>query len=266
MKTVILCGGKGTRIRGVNDDVPKPMIDVGPYPILWHVMRSYAGYGHKQFILCLGYKGWAIKQFFLNYQAQLADFTIDFGRDRAVEIHNPSQDLDWRVTLAETGLESMTGARIKQIEKYIGNDTDFLLTYGDGVADIDLDALVAFHRSHNRIITVSGVRPPGRFGELDSTDAGQVTEFNEKPQTSGGRISGGYFVCKRALFDYLPADDPGLILEGEPMRRLARDGQMMMYGHDGFWQCMDTARDYQFLNDLWASGNAPWLPRNRNRP
>lgn len=264
MKTVILCGGKGTRIRGVNDDAPKPMIEIGPYPVLWHIMRGYAAYGHKDFVLCLGHKSWIIKQFFLNYQAQLADFTVDFKNAGKVVSHSRDPDIDWTITLAETGQDTMTGGRVKRIEKYIGDDEDFFLTYGDGVSDIDIAALLAFHRKHGRIATVSGVRPPGRFGELETSAEGAVTEFNEKPQATGGRISGGFFVCNRRIFDYLPAED-GLVLEQEPLRRLAQDGQLMMYAHDGFWQCMDTPRDHQFLNELWASGTAPWTATKVNR-
>ncbi len=259
MKTVILCGGKGTRIRGVADDLPKPMIPVGPYPILWHIMRGYAAAGHKDFVLCLGHKSGAIKDFFLNYRTRVADFTIDFARERALEFHGAENAIDWRVTMAETGEETLTGSRVKRIERYIGDDDTFMLTYGDGVADVDIAELAAFHKSHGKVMTVCGVRPPGRFGEMEHDDTGAVVEFNEKPQATGGRISGGFFVCDRRLFDYLDGDRDDVILETEPMRRLAAEGEMMMYRHDGFWQCMDTFRDYALLNDLYESGKAPWL-------
>lgn len=258
MKVLILCGGKGTRIRGVADDLPKPMIPVGDYPILWHIMKSYAHGGLNEFVLLLGYKGWEIKDFFLNYRARLNDFTISLGDRDRVEFHNVHDEADWRVTFAETGQETLTGSRLKRAQKYVGDDENFMLTYGDGVGDIDFDALLAFHKAHGKILTVSGVRPPGRFGEI-SHDNGRVAEFNEKPQATGGRISGGYFICRREIFDYLDAGRDDITLEAEPMRRLARDGQMMMYEHDGFWQCMDTYRDFQLLNGLFADNQAPWV-------
>lgn len=258
MKVLILCGGKGTRIRGVADDLPKPMIPVGDYPILWHIMKSYAHGGLNEFVLLLGYKGWEIKDFFLNYRARINDFTISLGDSDRVEFHNVHDEADWRVTFAETGQETLTGSRLKRAQKYVGDDENFMLTYGDGVGDIDFDRLLAFHKAHGKILTVSGVRPPGRFGEI-SHDNGRVAEFNEKPQATGGRISGGYFVCRREIFDYLDAGRDDITLEAEPMRRLARDGQMMMYEHDGFWQCMDTYRDFQLLNGLFADNQAPWV-------
>lgn len=259
MKVVILCGGKGTRIRGVDDSLPKPMIPVGQYPILWHIMRSYAHYGFRDFVLCLGYKGSAIKDFFLNYRTQVSDFTIDFSKDREIVFDKAHEQINWRVTLAETGEDTLTGSRVKKIEHYIGTDETFMLTYGDGVCDIDLHKLIAFHKAHGKILTVSGVRPPGRFGELDHDASGRIVEFNEKPNATGGRISGGFFVCQREIFKYLESGRDDETLETEPMRRLARDGQMMMYGHDGFWQCMDTYRDFALLNELVDEGAAPWV-------
>ena len=258
MKTVILCGGYGTRIRDVADNIPKPMIPVGRFPILWHIMKYYASYGHKDFVLCLGYKSQAIKDFFLNYEAHIKDFTIDLGGKAAVQFHTDHSESDWRVTLAETGLNALTGARIRRAQKYLGDDDSFMLTYGDGVGDIDLDRLLAFHNSHGKALTVTGVRPPGRFGELLSDANGKVTEFNEKPQAAGGRISGGFFVCRKNLFDYLD-DREDLMFEKEPMARLVKDGQLMVFEHDGFWQPMDTHREYQLLNDLYDSGKAPWV-------
>jgi glucose-1-phosphate cytidylyltransferase len=259
MKVVILCGGKGTRIRDVNDSLPKPMVPVGNYPIIWHVMRSYADSGYKNFILCLGYKAEAIKDFFLNYRALTSDFTIDFSRQNEILFHAKQQPLDWKITFVDTGGETLTGSRVSKIRPFIGDDENFMLTYGDGLCDVDIPALNTFHQTHNKIMTVCGVHPPGRFGELEINKLDQVTEFNEKPQASGGRISGGFFVCKSALFDYLDANRDDETLEAEPMRKIAQDGEMMVYTHDGFWQCMDTRRDYEFLNNLYADNKAYWI-------
>ena len=257
MKVVILCGGQGMRIRDVTDQLPKPMIPIGEVPILWHIMKTYAAWGHTEFVLCLGYKGAAIKDFFLNYEAHTGDLTVTLGRDKKLDYHGDHDESGWRVTLADTGLNAMTGARLARVRKYIGDDETFMLTYGDGLTDLDMDAQLAFHRGHGRVLTVTGVRPPGRFGEMEAGADGRVTEFNEKPQASGGRISGGYFVCDRRLFDYLD-DREDLVLEEGPLRALVADGQMALYRHDGFWQCMDTYRDYRLLNGLWAGGTAPW--------
>ena len=257
MKTVILCGGYGTRIRDVAEDIPKPMIPIGGVPILWHIMKTYSHYGHKQFVLCLGYRGSSIKNFFLSYESQTSDFTVRLGQPAKVTYHSAHAENDWEVTLAETGLRAMTGARVRRISKYLEGEDDFFLTYGDGVGDVDLKALLAFHRSHGKLLTVTGVRPPGRFGELEH-DGAQVTGFNEKPQTASGRISAGFFVCKRGFLDYLE-DREDLVLEQEPLRAAVRDGQMMMYPHDGFWHPMDTARDHLYLNGLVEQGAAPWI-------
>lgn len=234
------------------------MIPVGRYPILWHLMKYYASFGHKEFILCLGYKGQVIKEFFLNYEAQTRDCTVTLGAHKSIEYHTHHEEADWRVTLADTGIDAMTGARLRRVKQYVGGDSEFMLTYGDGLSDVDLNKLLAFHRRHNRVLTVTGVRPPGRFGELMADKQGLVTEFNEKPQATGGRISGGFFVCRRELFDYLD-DRENLVLEQEPMKTLVRDGQMAVYEHDDFWQCMDTHRDWQYLNKLTEGGNAPWM-------
>ena len=257
MKTVILCGGQGTRLRGVSDNLPKPMIPIGQYPILWHIMKTYAAAGHDKFILCLGYRGKTIKEFFLNYDSFTKDFTVSLGQDQSIEHHGEHGESGWTVTLADTGAEAQTGARLRKIKRYVGDDENFMLTYGDGVSDLDLGALLAFHNSHGRVVTVTGVRPPGRFGEMESDAAGTITEFNEKPQTTGGRISGGFFVCRRGVFDYLD-DRDDLVYEQEPMHRLVAEGQIMVYKHDGFWQCMDTFRDFKMLTELWQAGNAPW--------
>jgi glucose-1-phosphate cytidylyltransferase len=257
LKVVILAGGYGTRIRDVAEDLPKPMIPIGPYPILWHVMKIYARFGHKQFVICLGYKGQTIKQFFMNYEAYTRDFTVRFGGGGGITYHSEHEEADWSITLADTGLHAMTGARVRRVRRYV-DDQDFLLTYGDGVSDVDIGRLIAFHRAHGRILTVTGVRPPGRFGEMAGDPDGRVLEFNEKPQATGGRISGGFFVASPRLFDYLE-DREDLIFEQEPMRRLVKDGQLMMYEHDGFWQPMDTSREFQLLNALYESGKATWL-------
>jgi glucose-1-phosphate cytidylyltransferase len=256
MKTVILCGGYGTRIRDVADNIPKPMVPIGDRPILWHIMKSYAAAGHRDFVLCLGYKGEAVKEYFLSYEARTADFTITLGTQKKIEYHGDNQESGWRVTLVDTGLDAMTGARVKRIQRYLDGG-DFMLTYGDGVSDIDFDALIAFHRSHGKVMTVTGVRPPGRFGEMECDGDGRVREFNEKAQTSGGLISGGFFVCTPELFSYLD-DKDSLVLEQGPMRSLVADGQLMVYRHDGFWQCMDTYRDYRLLQDLWSREQSPW--------
>jgi len=256
MKTIILAGGYGTRIRDVADDIPKPMIPIGPFPILWHIMKSYSYFGHKDFVICLGYKGQVIKEFFLNYEAYTRDFTISFGSGN-VEYHNSHKESDWKVTLTDTGVRSMTGSRLSRVRDYIG-DEDFMFTYGDGVSDVDIDALVKFHKSHGKILTVTGVRPPGRFGEMMTDSNGQVSEFNEKPQASAGRISGGFFVASPKLFDYV-TDDENLVFEQEPIHRLVADKQLMMFEHDGFWQPMDTSREYLLLNSMYEKGNAPWV-------
>ena len=257
MKVVILAGGYGTRIRDVADDIPKPMIPIGPYPILWHIMKTYSHFEHNDFVICLGYKGQIIKDFFLNYEAYTRDLTISFGKTSNIEYHNNHDESDWKITLADTGGRSMTGSRISRIRDYV-KDEDFMLTYGDGVSDVDIDKLLAFHKSHGKLLTVTGVRPPGRFGEMVGTDDGQIVEFNEKPQATAGRISGGYFVASPGIFDYLD-DNEDLVFEQEPIHQLVKDKQLMMYEHDGFWQPMDTSREYQLLNSLYDKGKAPWV-------
>jgi glucose-1-phosphate cytidylyltransferase len=219
-------------------------------------MKIYSKFGHKDFVVCLGYKGQIIKDFFLNYEAYTRDFTISLGKQQDITYHSDHDESGWKITLAETGPSAMTGARISRIRKYL-EDEDFLLTYGDGVADVDIGKLIAFHKSHGKALTVTGVRPPGRFGEMVGDEAGRILEFNEKPQATAGRISGGFFVASPRLFDYLDGRDD-LVFEQEPMQRLVADKQLMMFAHDGFWQPMDTSRDYQLLNALYAGGNAPW--------
>lgn len=255
MKAVILAGGFGTRIRDVTEDIPKPMIPIGGYPILWHIMKQYAGSGFKDFVLCLGYKGEVIKDYFLNYQKRQNDFTLDLKSQMITDHTNRAID-DWRVTFAETGLNSLTGARVFKAKKYIEKDDYFMLTYGDGVSNIDINQLVGFHKSHGKLLTVTGAHPPGRFGELD-LDGNQVVGFNEKPQATEGWISAGFFVCSRKVLDYL-APNEDLIFEKEPIENIVKDGQMMAYKHHGFWHPMDTSRDYQLLNQLWEDKKAPW--------
>lgn len=255
MKTVILAGGHGTRIRDVAEDIPKPMIPIGPYPIIFHIMKIYAHHSFKDFVLCLGYKGDSIKNFFLNFQSFTSDFTIKLNNSNKI-ISNNADLYDWTITLADTGLNSMTGARIKKIKKYI-NEEIFMLTYGDGVSNVDIKKLLEFHKSHGKTLTVTGVRPPGRYGEIIANRDGTVTEFNEKPQSDTGLISGGFFVANKNLFNYLD-DSEDLVFEEGPMRRLALDRELMMYKHDGFWLPMDTSREYQTLNNIYKSGKIPW--------
>ena len=259
LKAVILCGGQGTRIRGVADDLPKPMIPIGDKPVVWHIMRLYSLHHINDFILCLGHKGSAIKEYFLNYRALSSDLTVNLGDHNAVEYYGAAAE-NWRVTLADTGEKTQTGARLSRVRKYLQDDELFCLTYGDGVADLDICKLVEFHKTHGRIATVTGVRPPGRFGVMRTDCAlgvSVVRDFQEKPQTEQGWINGGFFVLDRRVWDYV-SDDDGLIFEREPLQRLARDGQLVMFEHHGFWQPMDTYREWSLLNDLWHSGNAPW--------
>ena len=259
MKVVILAGGFGMRIRDVAEDIPKPMIPIGPYPILWHIMKWYAHFGHTDFVICLGYRGQVIKNFVLDHRAQTRDFTVTYGAPAGAGIvyHGDHDEADWRITLADTGTYAMTGSRIARARKYV-DDEEFMLTYGDGVSDVDLHELLAFHRAHDKVLTVTGVRPPGRFGEMVAAANGTVTEFNEKPQATGGRISGGFFVANQRLFDYLD-DRDDIVFEAGPMRQMVLDRQLMMFEHDGFWQPMDTSREYQLLNSLYAEGKAPWV-------
>jgi glucose-1-phosphate cytidylyltransferase len=252
MKVVILAGGFGSRLSEYTEMVPKPMVMIGGRPILWHIMKTYAAFGHKDFYLALGYKAEYVKEYFLNYRSLNADFTIDLGSG-SIKSHK-SDDVDWRVTLVDTGLNSMTGGRVRRMRELVGNER-FLLTYGDGVADIDLDALLAFHQKHGRMVTVSAVRPSARFGELE-IDAARVSSFREKPQAGQGWINGGYFVVEPAFFDLIEGD--ATVLEREPLERAARMGELMAYTHAGYWQCMDTKRDRDSLEELWQSGNAPW--------
>jgi glucose-1-phosphate cytidylyltransferase len=252
MKAVILAGGLGSRISEQTEVRPKPMVEIGARPILWHIMKIYASHGITDFVVCLGYKGYVIKEFFANYYLHACDVTFDLATN-AVEVHHSKAE-PWRVTLVDTGDETMTGGRLARVLDYVG-DEDFCLTYGDGVADVDITALLAFHHSQGRLATVTAVQPPGRFGALE-TEGSMVTGFAEKPHGDGGWINGGFFVLSPEVAGYLGGDDT--IWEREPLEGLARDGQLSVYQHDGFWQPMDTQRDMRQLQAMWASGEAPW--------
>lgn len=257
MKAVILCGGQGTRIRDASELLPKPMLPIGGKPIVWHIMKGYAVHGVRDFVLCLGYKGWLVKEFFLNYRTMTTDVTVKLGRHDGLEFHGRHDEEDWNVTLAETGEATQTGGRVAAVRRYVEGDGVFSVTYGDGVSNVDVKRLVDFHHSHGKVATVTAVRPPGRFGEMVMAGSA-VKEFNEKPQVTEGFINGGFFVFDaRRIWDYL-GPDSHMPLEHKPLRRLAADGQLMAYPHTGFWQPMDTAREYGLLNDLWGSGKAPW--------
>ena len=255
MRVVILCGGQGTRMREETEFRPKPLVDIGGRPILLHIMKLYAHHGFKEFVLCLGYRGHMIKEHFLNYEAMNNDFTVSLGSTREIHHHGSHAEEDFRVTLADTGLDAMTGARIKTIQKYAGDGT-FMVTYGDGLSDVDLAALLAFHKAHGRLATVTTHRPISRFGVLDLDNGGAVRGFNEKPRLDGW-VNVGFFVFEPGVFDYLSAD-PSCVLEQEPLQRLAKDGQLMAYQHEGFFYAMDTYREYKLLTELWESGQAPW--------
>ena len=252
---VILCGGLGTRLREETEYRPKPMVEIGGKPILWHIMKIYAHQGFKDYILGLGYKGEIIKNYFYNYEILNNDFTVELGSYKHVEIHSNHKEKGWQVTLADTGDSALKGARIKKIEKYVNGDL-FMLTYGDGVADINLHELLSFHKNHGRIGTVTGVRPPSRFGDL-VVESNRVVSFTEKPQVSEGLINGGFFVFNRGIFDYLSAED-NCDFEVGPLEQLAEDGELMVYELKGEWACMDTFRDMEYLNKLWQGGKAFW--------
>lgn len=252
MKAVILAGGRGTRLSEETEAQPKPMIQIGGYPIIWHIMKIYSAQGINDFIVCLGYKGEVIKEFFINYHRYLSDITVDTFSG-VVEVHR-SRAEQWRVSLIETGLETMTGGRLKRLKEYLGAD-DFLMTYGDGVADIDIPALLDHHRKAKTLATVTAVRPPGRFGALE-IQKNRVARFIEKPEGESGAINGGFFVLSPKVIDYIDGDDT--LWEREPMERLAREGQLSAYIHQGFWEPMDTLRDKRHLEELWQSKRAPW--------
>lgn len=252
MPVVILCGGMGTRLREETEFKPKPMVEIGGQPVLWHIMKIYAHYGFRRFILCLGYKGSVIRDYFINYEAMSNDFTIHLGRGNKLTYQSDHTEQNFEVTLVDTGLHTMTGGRIKRIEQFIDTDS-FMVTYGDGLADLNVGALVDFHRAHGKLASLTAIRPPSRYGVLDLADGNCVLRFREKVQVDW--INGGFLVFNRRVFDYL---DPDCILEQEPMARLAADGQLMAFRHEGFWIGMDTYREYEMLNKMWDSGNVPW--------
>lgn len=254
MKAIILCGGRGMRLQEETEFRPKPLIPIGGRPILWHIMKTYAHHGFREFVLCLGYRGEMIKDYFLNYEAISSNFTIRLGHRHSLDYNDAHKEQDFTITLADTGLETMTGGRIKRVEKYIEENT-FMMTYGDGVADIDIQALMEYHHQHGRLATVTVVHPFSRFGMLALDDNSAVLSFAEKPQMEEW-ISAGFFVFNRKVFDYLKGDD--CVLEREPLERLAGEGELMAYKHNGFFYAMDTYRDYKFLNELWDSGQTPW--------
>jgi len=262
MKAIILCGGQGTRLREHTVTLPKPMVEVGGRPILWHIMKIYAHHGITEFVLCLGYKGELIRNYFLNYENVHSDLTVRLGSRNgersSIEIHQRTHDEDgWQITLVDTGQHAMTGARVKRAARYLGDaDQTFALTYGDGVTDADLSQVLAFHRGHRRLATVTGVRPPSRFGEL-RLEGDQVVFFGEKPQISEGMINGGFFFLERSFLDYLSEDDD-CVLERRPMEKCTADGELRAFPHEGYWQCMDTYRDWERLEQLWHQGRAPW--------
>lgn len=253
----ILCGGLGTRLKEETEFRPKPMVPIGAQPILWHIMRGYARRGFKRFVLCLGFKADVVKSYFLNYASMNSDFTVELKTNK-VTVHSIDHDQDWNVTLADTGAMTMTGARVaRAADKYLGNCEHFAVTYGDGLTDVDFHKEFAFHLSHKKIGTVLGVNPPSRFGEI-RLEGDAVREFSEKPQVHDTWINGGFFFFRRNFLNYLSSDE-SCVLERDPLVNLARDQQLALYRHTGFWACMDTQRDRDHLNKLWESGNPPWV-------
>lgn len=252
MKAVLLAGGLGTRISEESAIRPKPMIEIGGKPILWHILKIYSQFGITDFVICCGYKGYVIKEYFANYFLHMSDVTFDMQHNR-MEVHHKTAE-PWRVTLVDTGEDTLTGGRLRRVREYVGDD-EFCFTYGDGVADIDIGALLAFHRASGRLATLTAVQPPGRFGVLDIRE-GAVKSFQEKPSGDGSWINGGFFVLNPKVIDYIDGDDT--IWERAPLERLASEGQLGAYFHEGFWQPMDTLRDKNHLESLWASGKAPW--------
>ncbi len=254
MQVVILCGGLGTRLREETEYRPKPMVYVGNRPILWHIMKSYAARGHNEFILCLGYKGEVIREFFLNYLSMTSDLTLRLGQNASVKYHSNHDEEDWTVTLVETGLKTMTGGRLARVMPYI-RDEDFLLTYGDGLSDSDINTSIDFHKSHGGLATLTAILPENRFGHL-GIEGTRVRRFQEKPQSKDEFVNGGYFVLNKRIAEYIDGDD--CVLEKEPLTRLAAEGQLHAFQHLGFWQCMDNYREFEILNRMWETNEAPW--------
>ncbi len=256
MKVVILAGGKGTRISEESYIKPKPMIEIGEMPILWHIMKLYSFYGYNEFIICCGYKGYMIKEYFADYFLHMSDVTFDFSEKNKMIVHNNVAE-PWKVTLINTGEKAMTGCRIKRIQPYIPVGESFMLTYGDGVSDVNIAQLVKYHQEQNKLATITAVQPSGKFGMLDITNEGTITKFLEKPRGDGGWINGGYMVLEYGVFEYL-YDDDSLIFEQKPLETLAKEGELNAYKHRGFWKPMDTIRDKDQLNQLWEGKRAPW--------
>lgn len=254
MKVVILAGGFGTRISEESHLIPKPMIEIGEKPILWHIMKYYASFGYDEFIICCGYKQYAIKEFFADYYLHMSDVTFDFTAENKMIVHNNNTE-PWKVTLIDTGLNTMTGGRIKRVKDYIG-DEPFMLTYGDGVANVNIKELVDFHKLHGKIATITAIQPGGRFGMLDFDETESINCFKEKSKEDGGWINGGFMVINSEIFDYIDGDD--CIFERYPLETIAAEGQLKAYKHNKFWQCMDTMRDKELLEKLWTSSKAPW--------
>jgi glucose-1-phosphate cytidylyltransferase len=254
MKIVILAGGLGTRISEESHLIPKPMIGIGGKPILWHIMKYYSSFGYNEFIVCCGYKQHVIKEFFADYYMHMSDITFDFTKGNSMTVHNNATE-PWKVTLIDTGLHTMTGGRIRRIREYIENDT-FMLTYGDGVSDVDIHALVDFHKSHGKMATMTAIQPGGRFGMIDIRDDQCINNFKEKSKEDGGWINGGFMVLNPEVIDYIEGDDT--TFERYPLETIAVEGELKAFKHDGFWQCMDTMRDKELLEELWANDKAPW--------
>lgn len=255
MKVVIFCGGLGTRLREETEFRPKPLVEVGGKPILWHIMKIYSHYGFNDFVLCLGYKGQMIKEYFAHYDLFNKDFTLHLDKVNEPIVHNDHEEKNWRITFADTGEDAFKGARLKRVEKYIDGDT-FMATYGDGVANVDINKLVEFHNNHGKMATLTGVRPLSRFGEL-VVEGNQIKKFEEKPQSEGEPINGGFFVLNRKIFDYLE-DRDDCDFEHGALEKVAKDGELMMYKHPDFWFCMDTPRDFEYLRNMWREKNTPW--------
>lgn len=256
MKVVLLAGGFGTRISEESHLKPKPMVEIDGMPILWHIMKYYSSYGHNEFIICCGYKGYVIKEYFADYYLHNSDITFDFSKDKEnMTVHNNFAE-PWKVTLVDTGLNTMTGGRLKRVKDYVGNET-FMLTYGDGVSDVNLNKLVDFHKKSGKVATLTAIQPDGRFGVIDMDDKNAVNSFAEKKKEDGGWINGGFFVMEPAIFDYLEGDST--VLERAPLETLAKENKLQAYKHDGFWQCMDTLRDKNLLEKLLNEGKAPWV-------
>jgi len=256
MKVVILCGGQGTRLREQTEITPKPMVEIGGKPILWHIMKTYAHFGLTEFVLCLGYKGEVIKNYFINYELRNNDFEVNLGNAADTRVLRGNGENDWTISLIETGEKAQTGARVFRIRDQVKGEP-FCLTYGDGLGSIDIPALLEFHKSHGKLVTVTGVRPPGRFGELE-LDGDQVIAFAEKPQVTESFINGGFFVIEPEFIERYLADDDDLVLEREPLQRVAADGEMMMFAHRDFWLPMDTYREWKMLEEMWENGTAEW--------